>query len=775
MYKINSAHTNKYGSTYSQFFNAFEKQLLSILNSRPISKDTYKSYIKNPSTETAIRRFVQNSEKGLLIIKGPQGSGKSSTLYAMHREFNYKLKTYSSVLVDLLQYISSIPEDLGDIETLDRQVAACVPSARRLITSSFQRKAERLLKEEKLDRNSVFCEVFRYIYDFHFHIVPAALAMPKFREMNDDELIKLVYKNMEENFKFQGSFYFTCFVYCLSKYKKKKKIVIILDNGDHLPYAFLEAVTLCANQYSGYLAASNDRHKNDSRVIVGKIHAHFLIACRFHNYEKLSQRASLNALGAHYHEDINHLGFNNIGDAVSRRIRNIDDFSEYTFKGGIRLTPLDAKKCIKAYFKQLELSGCLLHLTEIHNHNISNMFDALKKITQNKHYPRFDDFVAEYLIDRKIKKQFKLPINIPIMHRCIVRGNPENISQAIYPTAPNDIPNLFSWDGQDPTSFLLKPRIIKILQSLGVSSEGANMAPIATLYKYTNEIFSISEKAFLLTINEMLSDNLLFSYAHDEINSLNYYAAVTLSSRSEYILENISRNHVIPLAFMEDFYIPKSDVKRIGLQSGVPIQRQSKLKIAEILSCMFDIEIAQLQNINDRGKIELYRALVSEESFVSKLKHGLMQYLTVYIDPDAELLRIKEDAEDSAIADGKNIDEKEVVLSGLIGKSKGFQDILASLELDKNSIPVSILIEKGIQVVVENYLEEDLREKILEIMAEIGNQIENNTDETAVKKNLDRFSDAVKQGKNFETVSGWANDFVEKVTEYFNAGGQLPS
>lgn len=443
--RLNSLSRNLPNENSSAFYSAFAGAFDTILDPRPIQDSTWAKYVPVESSEKGLKSFINSSvdvtTKGILLFKGGQGTGKSSTLFEIHRQYRDK-KTTRSLLVDLRQHGSKIPDTLGSIAKLDDRVNACIPRVRELLSSRFEGACRRPLVDLNIDGDEVTLEVFKYCFHHHLHVLPVQLRnSPHVREDGDAaELLSAIKGYLQSDFSFHDAFCFVKYIYIGVKYQNLRKFTVIIDNGDQLPYEMMEAAVFCANHYSGCLNSSRPRRSKNDGVVVGKAKINFIIACRHHNYEKLVARSNVNALGSHSHKALTHAGIPRLSKIIRRRIRQTKKIGEYTFSSGIRLSDVNARRAIYAYFRQLEDSGCFDQIMAIHNRNLADAFDCIRAVTRNPIFPKFDQFVQDFAIKRSNDRRYTVPLNALIVLRCLVWGSPRSFSEAMYPTLPSDIP-----------------------------------------------------------------------------------------------------------------------------------------------------------------------------------------------------------------------------------------------------------------------------------------------------------------------------------------------
>ena len=741
--RINSNIRNEPSENFSAFYSAFAEQFSSILDSRPIHDTTFQNYVPVEKSEKAVKRFLNQSKKGIALFRGGQGSGKSSTLYFIHRQYRDKITT-RSILIDLRQHGSKIPESLGNIAALDDRVAACIPKVRELISSRFQSTSNSLIRQLRLDDSSITARVFNYCLRYHLHVIPVNLRETPYNDPKifTPEFVQGIKNALMSNYSFHDAFYFMKYIYLLSEYKKVRKIAVIIDNGDQLPYEMIEAAVFCANYYSSCLNASQPRRRSNKEIVIGRVRINFIIACRHYNYEKMVIRSNVNSLGSHSHIPITHSGLPSLNKIVQRRLRHAKRFGTYSFRKGIRLSDVNSRRCIKAYFKQLDDSGCYSQIMKIHNHNLADAFDCIKSITQNRFFPRFDAFVEQFHFRSEKEREFTIPVNALIMLRCVLWGNPENRLQTIYPTSPCDIPNLFFWNGVDLFSFLLPLRILLLLNRLSASVESNSMTGVKQIFTTLNRTFDLDEELYSRTIADMAKNKLIFSYAAQELLSVNTYDAIAYSWRAAYIIDNIRRYNPICHAYLEDLEVIEGNEHDILADQGKPLRFQNDAAVLSLLCYCYDIELAQMEILKANKKLDNYKSLFPRTPLCDMLYSSLRREL-------------KEVPQELAI---KFSDIRQSIVTMLEGG--GGLEGLKQYELKKCVLPSSL--ENGVRVVVDNISDEDRRQNYLNLIREIKDQLSSSdADNNTLKKISKKFSDFVKLGRDGEKVGEWSQELLE--------------
>lgn len=747
--RINELNRNEPSENYSSFYQAFSSAIDKILDSRPIQDSTYKNYIPIEKSEKSLRRFLNQAEKGIALYRGAQGSGKSSTLFAVHKEYMSK-KTTRSILIDLRRHGGKIPSSLPNITSLSEKTNACIPRIRDLMASRFQSTVRSIIEEDKLDSDLILSRVFKYCLQFNFHVIPN-----KFRQIEvgdeeaifDETILDSIKDELTKDYGFHNSFYYVKYVYCLAKFRNVRKILVILDNGDQLPYEMLEAAVFCANHFSGCVNAAGAKSRRNKKIIVGKAKVKFIIACRHHNYEKLVFRSNVNALGSHSHIAISHTGLPSLHRIVSKRMLNLNKFGEYRFKKGVKLVRIDTKKCLRAYFHQLDNSGCYKQLLQVHNNNIADTFDCIKLITQNKLFPNYDDFVENFQFGSKPKKEYVLPVNADIAIRCLAWGNPEDKRKSIHPTIPNDLPSLYSWNGVNLFSFCIYFRICLLLRKLGATSKSVKMVGINEVYNLLSRAVPIDESIYINSIIEMKKSKLLVFYAENEIKRINPYDSMKLAPRAEYLMDHIRRYEPLALAILEDLNIYDHELLDKLSMTAKPLRFQSDDNKAILLNSLIELECAQITVIEETGNKDNFLALFSSGGPLSnKIYFALRSRLTDISEPIA-----------------KKITENRKILRKFYTGSNGL-DALIEMEIKKASIPKSL--EEGMKLIVdklpsdsEAIKRQELLDLISEIQMELSKGKQNNKGK--VKRLIDRINELVRVGKNTEQIAEWAEKLAE--------------
>jgi len=172
--KINETVENDYSNDNSEFYEAFKNHFDNVFKSRPIKEDGQKGYIKCVNTESAINSFLNYSTNELMVVKGAQGTGKTTTLYHMHGRFS-KRKTCESLYIDLKKHSSLVPSSFQMSNDIDSKVSASIPKMRGLISSNFVKGFRSIVQENDLKYNDVLYDVFLYSFKHHFAIIPRSL------------------------------------------------------------------------------------------------------------------------------------------------------------------------------------------------------------------------------------------------------------------------------------------------------------------------------------------------------------------------------------------------------------------------------------------------------------------------------------------------------------------------------------------------------------------------------------------------------------------------
>ena len=743
--KINQGNKNVYSEKYSEFYKAFQGPLDKVLNSRPVQMDTLNTYVQVEDTEQALSNFFWQNDKSTALLKGPQGTGKSSTIFYMHKRFA-KNKTTSSVYFDMRQHQGKIPSGLGEIASVEDRTNALFPKIRDLLASRFSSLSSNAISENNMDDDTITWQAFRYAFRYHHQVIPQRLRTLN-KELNSEtpdlNLIVQIRDEMRRDFSFQSMFHFIKYAYVLHENMGINRVSIFIDNIDQMPYSTLEASIACANSFSSCATGATVRG-----VTLGKIKFRFVIACRHYNYERLIERSHLNALGADNHVPINHSGLPSLSEIVEKRLFRVRKFGSYTFKRGIRLVKIDTKSCVKAYFKQLDNSGTYQQVLKLNNNNLAFTLDTIREITKNKYFPSFDDFIENHQIGASPHRDYSIPINASIAAACLVWGNPSNLSNAIYPSSPNQVPNLLSWDGQDIMSFLLPLRIIFLLKRLGAESGGAKMVSLALMYEKFSQCFPTTAPLFLETVISMQRARLLTFYAEEEVREINGYSSFKLSPKAEYLINYGPRYDAFALGFLEDMQIAQPENLFRTPIFGRSLRSQSETVKAGLIKYCYDLELGQLEVIENLGLETKYFSIFPKESLVKRLLQPIISNFQDLADEHKKKLKDSSD----------QLDLKCNVPVGI-------HDMVHAAS-QQAAIP--IVLERGTQLLTDaktgNAHDPKLQE-IFILLAELRVNLENNKPISDEKKNgvLKKIGDWVKYGKDAEQIGEWGSELLQAI------------
>jgi len=476
--------------------------------------------------------------------------------------------------------------------------------------------------------------------------------------------------------------------------------------------------------------------------VLGKIRIYFIVPCRFHTYEKLIIRAYANALGSHSHELVIHKAEVSVGEIVAKRSKKTRKLSKYTFKNGITLNALNARKCIEYYFHQLDRSGCIDHLLEINNNNIAYTFDSLLSITKNKFFPKYDQLMEASEFVTKRDSGYTLPVNLVTTYECLVWGNPDVYQKTIYPPKTNNkIPNVYSWIGGYMSTFLFPIRIFLIMYKQGIYSSNSKMITVKSMFYLYNDVIDIDEALFYNCINSMIQQELLFSHAAQQVNQIGSIESITVSPKLNYIVNNIGRHNVFPIAFMEDVEIVEPHDTEIGVSIGKALRYQCKPVKFEILKYCLDLELAQFELMEKNGKIGNYSSIVNNRSIVALLYEGLKDDIKAY-------------DEKTGASHRNEIKSKIEMINSKILATSGIRGMLVK-EVNKRSTPYYLHVSNGMNL-FDEHLDAETKSRILNEIEVIGKELsKNDKNKNIITAAYGRLDKAIKVGKNFDKLQEW--------------------